>query len=234
MREVIAICDVIGVHDYDDMLQKRIEERIDAINHNYFDPNTGDYAGNVQGANAFAVDLVLGDARTFENMVKHYDNTGEFDTGIFGTDIVPRVLFERGYAQTAFNLLASEREVSFDHMRARGATTLWEEWPVKSERSHSHPMFGGPVRYLFEYLLGIGHAAPGWEKVEIKPQPVIELNYIAGSIMTPRGRIKVSINRVDDHLVINVHMDNPLGAVFVMGEARYELSKCDSQFIAMA
>lgn len=234
MREVIAICDVIGVHDYDDMLQKRIEERIDAINHNYFDPNTGDYAGNVQGANAFAVDLALGDARTFENMVKHYDSTGEFDTGIFGTDIVPRVLFERGYAQTAFNLLASEREVSFDHMRARGATTLWEEWPVKSERSHSHPMFGGPVRYLFEYLLGIGHAAPGWEKVEIKPQPVIGLNYIAGSIMTPRGRIKVSINRVDDHLVINVHMDNPLGAVFVMGEARYELSKCDSQFIAMA
>lgn len=234
MREVLAICNVLGIHDYDDMLNARIDERIKAIMDTYFDPATGNFAENEQGANAFAIDLGLGDERTFENMVRHYDEIGCFDTGIFGTDIVPRVLFERGHAQTAFNLLASEKPVSFERMRANGATTLWEEWPIKMERSHSHPMFGGVVRYLFEYLLGIGHVGAGWDNAEIKPQPVLGLNYVSGSIMTPRGRIAVRINRVDDQLIIDVHMDDPKGAVFTMGDVKYELTDTDSQFIAMA
>ena len=234
MREVLAICEVLGIHEYDDMLNARIDERVKAIMDNYFDPATGDFANNDQGSNAFAIDLGLGDERTLENMVRHYNEIGCFDTGIFGTDIVPRVLFERGYAQTAFNLISSERAVSFEAMRALGATTLWEEWPIKHERSHSHPMFGGVVRYLFEYLLGIGHVGAGWDKIEIKPQPVVGLNYVSGSIATPRGRVSVRINRVDDHLVIDVHMDDPKGAAFVLGEARYELTETDSQFIAMA
>ena len=234
MCEVLAICEVLGIHEYDDMLNARIDERVKAIMDNYFDPATGDFANNDQGSNAFAIDLGLGDERTLENMVRHYNEIGCFDTGIFGTDIVPRVLFERGYAQTAFNLISSERAVSFETMRALGATTLWEEWPIKMERSHSHPMFGGVVRYLFEYLLGIGHVGAGWDKIEIKPQPVVGLNYVSGSIATPRGRVSVRINRVDDHLVIDVHMDDPKGAAFVLGEARYELTETDSQFIAMA
>ena len=234
MREVLAICEVLGIHEYDNMLNARIDERVKAIMDNYFDPATGDFANNDQGSNAFAIDLGLGDERTLENMVRHYNEIGCFDTGIFGTDIVPRVLFERGYAQTAFNLISSERAVSFEAMRALGATTLWEEWPIKHERSHSHPMFGGVVRYLFEYLLGIGHVGAGWDNIEIKPQPVLGLNYVSGSIATPRGRVSVRINRVDDHLVIDVHMDDPKGAAFVLGEARYELTETDSQFIAMA
>ena len=234
MREVLAICEVLGIHEYDDMLNAHIDERVKAIMDNYFDPATGDFANNDQGSNAFAIDLGLGDERTLENMVRHYNEIGCFDTGIFGTDIVPRVLFERGYAQTAFNLISSERAVSFEAMRALGATTLWEEWPIKHERSHSHPMFGGVVRYLFEYLLGIGHVGAGWDNIEIKPQPVVGLNYVSGSIATPRGRVSVRINRVDDHLVIDVHMDDPKGAAFVLGEARYELTETDSQFIAMA
>ena len=119
-----------------------------------------------------------------------------FDTGIFGTDIVPRVLFERGCADTAYALLASDKPVSFDRFRQLGATTLWEYWPLGGERSHSHPMFGGPVRYLFEYLLGIGQRGAGWDQLIIKPRLIDGLSYVRGSILTPHGRVSVRINRI--------------------------------------
>ena len=232
MREVLAICEVLGVHEHDALLESRIAARAKAIVDNYFDPETGDFAGNIQGANAFAVDIGLGDERTFERMVRRYEATGCYDTGIFGTDIVTRVLFERGRAQTAFELLASEKDVSFARMRDKGATTLWEYWPLGGERSHSHPMFGAVTRYLFQYLLGIDQDGAGWEHIAIRPQPVAGLGYVAGSVTTPRGRVAVRINRVDDHMVIDVHVDEPQGAVFELGEARYELTECDTQFIA--
>lgn len=234
MREVLDMGEALDSHAHDALLEKRIAERSRAIMDNYFDAATGDFAGNVQGANAFAVDLGLGDARTFENLVRHYTDTGCYDTGIFGTDIVTRVLFERGCAQTAFDLLRSEKPVSFDRLRRLGATTLWEYWAVDKGRSHSHPMFGGVVRYLFEYLLGIRQTGAGWQNIEINPQPVTGLNYIAGSIMTPHGRIGVRINRIDAALIIDVHADQPKGIAFKLGEARYELDAQDTQFVAEA
>ena len=46
-------------------------------------------------------------------MIEHYKSTGMYDTGIFGTDIVTRILFERGHGQLAFELLTSEKEIAF-------------------------------------------------------------------------------------------------------------------------
>ena len=43
----------------------------------------------------FAIDIGLGGERAFNNIKKKYDAADAFDTGIFGTDILTRVLFER-------------------------------------------------------------------------------------------------------------------------------------------
>ncbi len=225
MREVLAICDILGDHARDAELGRRIAERSDALMRNYFDPATGDFAGNVQGANAFMLDIGLGDERTFANMARHYAETGCFDTGIFGTDIVPRVLFERGCADTAYALLASDKPVSFDRFRQLGATTLWEYWPLGGERSHSHPMFGGPVRYLFEYLLGIGQRGAGWDQLIIKPRLIDGLSYVRGSILTPHGRVSVRINRIGGEYAIDVNIDDARGGEFELDGIRRKLNQ---------
>ena len=88
--------------------------------------------------------------------MEYYRKTKEYDTGIFGTDIVTRVLFEHGDGDVAADLLMSEGKISYEEMRRRGATTLWEYWPdTTGDRSHNHPMFGAAAVYIFEYLLGI-------------------------------------------------------------------------------
>ena len=75
---------------------------------------------------------------------------GEFDTGIFGTDILIRVLCENGFKDLAYKLLTSEKENTFYNMKKHGATTLWENW--NGEASHSHPMFGVVVQYIVKYF----------------------------------------------------------------------------------
>ena len=82
--------------------------------------------------------------------VDKYEALGEFDCGIFGTDILIRTLCENGYKDLAYELLTSEKENTFYNMKKHGATTLWENW--NGAYSHSHPMFGAVVKYLVEYF----------------------------------------------------------------------------------
>ncbi len=136
-----------GDGDYMDSLIKASKESL--VRH-YYDPATHSFAGGANGADAFAVMLGLGDAKTFDNLVDKYEALGEFDTGIFGTDVLLRALCENGRTDVARTLLTSHKPTSFYNMRSHGATTLWEYW--NGDHSHSHPMFGAAVEYLIKYF----------------------------------------------------------------------------------
>ncbi len=189
--------EAIGENETVQMLSRRIEEKRQAILNAYYSPQTGSFIGDVQGANSFATDIGLGGERAYENTRKKYSAADSFDTGIFGTDILIRVLFERGDANTAFRLLTSEGKGSFYNMKNRGATTIWENWD--GERSHSHPMFGAATRYLFSFILGITQekTSAGYEHILIAPQIPDGLNYASGHITTVRGKISVTFKRTE-------------------------------------
>ena len=189
--------EAIGENETAQMLGRRIEEKRQAILNAYYSPQTGSFIGDVQGANSFATDIGLGGERAYENTRKKYSAADSFDTGIFGTDILIRVLFERGDANTAFRLLTSEGKGSFYNMKKQGATTIWENWD--GERSHSHPMFGAATRYLFSFILGITQEkkSAGYEHILIAPQIPDGLNYASGHITTVRGQISVTFKRTE-------------------------------------
>ncbi|MBQ7543171.1 MAG: family 78 glycoside hydrolase catalytic domain [Clostridia bacterium] len=170
----------------------------------YFDPETGDFAADGNGANAFALDVGLGDERTLRNLVAHVRALDCVHTGIFGTDVVPRILFENGFADLAYRFLTFRKQPSFGYMRACGATTLWEEW--NDPRSMSHPMFGAAVRYLFQYILGVRQTKDscGFAKVVIDPADIPDLTAAQGRLMTVRGTIAVDLCRKSGTLKIQL------------------------------
>lgn len=131
-------------------LEKRLEEEKTALLENYFDTESGTFCGSAEAADAYGFDIGLGNEKTLKAIVDKYDKLGEFDTGIFGTDILIRVLCENGHKDLAFKLLTSKKENSFYNMKKHGATTLWENW--NGESSHSHPMFGAVVAYIVAYF----------------------------------------------------------------------------------
>ncbi len=196
MRKIALILQKDGdIAEYD----AKIRERKRAIQAAYFNTFDGNFVMNVQGANAFAVDLGLGNATTYANMVSYYKKLGYFDTGIFATDVLIRTLFEHGDAELAVDILTNNGSQGYEHWRQNGATTFHEYWDSNRSRSHCHPMFGAPVAYFFEYLLGIRQTEDscGYSELVICPQALSRFGRMSGSMETPRGRVSVSYERED-------------------------------------
>lgn len=223
------IAEILNERQMLPVFQARMDCCSQAVLRAYYSPMTHSFLGDLQGANSFAVDIGLGDEHTYENIVKKYTVLGEFDTGIFGTDILPRLLFERGNAELAAGLLASKGKNAFYNMQRHGATTLWEYWDGK--RSHSHPMFGAATRYLFQYLLGIRQreGTAGYVDVLIAPQPVSFLQHYSGHVTTPNGRIAVQYQRQEGvhHFVVQLAQEIP--AEFQFGSYREQLHSGENQ-----
>jgi len=75
-------------------------------------------------------------------------------------------------------------------MLEKGATTLWESWDFpETSPSRNHPMFGSVDEWFYRSLLGINSAAPGFEKIIIKPQPAGDLTWAKGSYNSVHGKI---------------------------------------------
>ncbi len=223
MKMVLELAEIIGKKEQAAHLPELIEKASKMVDIAYFSPMTHCYCGDVQGANCLALDAGLGDEKTLEMTVDKYRDRECFDTGIVATDVLPRILFESGNAQLAFDLINSRKLPSFGYMMEHGATTLWEDW--LPERSLNHPMFGALTRYLFTYLLGISQAkdSAGFEKVVIAPQLVDGLNKASGYITVPVGRICVAYEKNSDGVEFTVTIPENISAEFICGDYKTTL-----------
>ena len=195
----------------------------EAIVAKYFDPESGDFCKNKNGANVFAIDIGLGDSRTFPNLCKKYEDLGGFDTGIFGTEALIRILGERERADLVYRLLSSrQKNRSFYYMHECGATTLWEWW--HGERSHSHPMFGGCLKALFTAFLGINPTEAGYKRVRISPSDIPELGNTEGYITTSEGKLGVKIVR-EEKLTVTVEIPKSTVAEFEFRDKKETLTE---------
>jgi hypothetical protein len=93
LNQMCEIARILGKEEDIPEYSAKAQQRKKAIQAAYFNTFDGNFVMNVQGANAYAVDLGLGNETTYENMKRYYEKLGHFDTGIFATDILTRVLF---------------------------------------------------------------------------------------------------------------------------------------------
>ena len=148
LQMTIEIAEVLGKSSKE--LKARYKDVKKVFMDKYYDKKTSTFYGSVEASDAYGYDLGFGNEKTLQAIVNKYEKLGEFDTGIFGTDILLRTLCENGHKDLAFKLLTNEKENSFYNMKKHGATTLWENWD--GAHSHSHPMFGAVVKYIVEYF----------------------------------------------------------------------------------
>ncbi len=225
LQTMCSIARIIGHAEDVAAYEEKIAWRKNAIRAAFFNTFDDNFIMNVQGANAFALDIGLGNDKTYQNMVRYYEKVGGFDTGIFGTDILTRVLFERGNDDLVVELLASDGPQGFEHWRQSGATTFHEYWDSSRSRSHNHPMFGAPVAYFFEYLLGIGQTedSAGYESLVIAPRAVSRFGWMKGSMQIPSGEVAVSYRHTEDGVIFDVTVPTGVRAVFRYEEREIQL-----------
>jgi hypothetical protein len=128
-------------------------------------------------------------------------------------------LFEacRRTGQVAY--LLERLRLWFDH-RAQGFCTTMES--PEPSRSDCHAWGAHPVFHYYATILGIRPAAPGFERVQIRPQ-LGELTAASGIMVHPRGDISVTVRRSGGRTECEVTLPPGLRGELVLGNRRTQL-----------
>ncbi len=183
----------------------------DAIVRKFLVPNTGRFDNATQSAQIFALWYQLSPEKekTYDIMMKEFERHNmHLATGIFSTKMMFDVFRENDKNDVAYAIANQPDYPGWGNMIANGATTLWETWAYpESGPSQNHPMFGSVDEWFYRSLLGINPAAPGFEKIIIKPQPVKDLTWAKGSYNSVHGNIVSDWNMMNDQF--NLHISIP-------------------------
>ena len=218
MQQVIEAGEILGRESETAHLPERMERVKRAIMAAYYSPAQHYFCGDIQGTSCLALQIGLGDKEVEKRMCAKYAELGMYDTGIIATEVLTRWLFENGHGQIAFNLMASNEDVSFAYMARNGATTIWENWSGRDSRNH--PMFGAVTKNLFKYFLGIRQPddSAGFKKAIISPVFVDGINRAKGHITTENGVISVDFTKACGKAHIKIFADERIDATFVYGD----------------
>jgi alpha-L-rhamnosidase len=131
------------------------------------------------------------------------------NTGIVGTRYILDVLAENGHADLAYQLVTQTTYPSWGYMIEEGATTLWERWEYLTDvgmNSQNHIMLGSVDAWFYRFLAGIqlDLPEPGWQRINIKPYVLGELNFVSGSVNTFKGLVSSKWTKHYDSLEFEV------------------------------
>ncbi|RYG27278.1 MAG: alpha-L-rhamnosidase, partial [Chitinophagaceae bacterium] len=188
-------------------LAKSIKENIIA---KYHVPATGRFDNATQSAQLFALyyDLAPDRDKSFDVLSKEFErHKWHISTGIFSTKMMFDVLRENNMNDAAYRIANQKDFPGWGYMLENGATTLWETWAFpESDPSRNHPMFGSVDEWFFRSLGGINPLAPGFKRIQIKPQPAGDLSWVKTSYNSVHGKIvsdwKKQANGFQMHIVI--------------------------------
>ncbi len=225
------ICKIIGNEQEIPTLAERYEVVRAAIQKEFLDESTGDYCGNIQGANAFAIKAGVADERAVVRLIDFYKAERSFNVGIFGLDFVSAVLLENGEDDLFIEMLNADQEGCFLEWKKKGATTLYEDW--KNARSHNHPMFGSVVKYFYQYILGIKQCqnSNSFEEIEISPLRFEKITKARGEITTKNGVIAVELNGVNKEREFIIDVPQNTRATFQVNGSKQTLKSGRNRII---
>lgn len=171
-------------------LAARIRESIVS---KYQVPNTGRFDNGTQSAQLFSLWYHLTPERekSFKVLMSEFErHKWHVSSGIFGVMMMFDVLREADRNEVAYTIANQRDFPGWGHMIRNGATTLWETWEYPDNSpSQNHPMFGSIEEWFYRSLLGINPLAPGFRKIQIKPQPAGDLVWARGSYASIAGKI---------------------------------------------
>ena len=129
---------------------------------------------------------------------------GKLSTGFLGTPYSLDVLADHGHAELAIQLLLRREYPSWGYMVERGATTIWERWNSDMEgvggglamNSFNHYALGAVVGFLYRRLAGIAPAAPGFDRIDIRPLILAPLDHVEGQYRSSKGLIRSAWRRL--------------------------------------
>lgn len=169
------------------------------FNSAFYDPLTNHYWQGKQGSDVFALGLGLVPddkyEKVFAAMLNHLHSLNyHFDTGIFATPLLLKVLSDNGKVDMAYKLMDQRDFPGYSYLLDSKNSTLWETWDGGGDPGgcgHCHPMFGSVVAWFYNSLGGIkpDTSNPGMKHFYVEPRAATDLKYCKASYMSLYGEI---------------------------------------------
>ena len=197
-RIVAAAAAVLG-HEEDASTYGELAERIRvAFNDRFFDPAAASYASGSQ--TSLALPLWFGIVpdghreRVLASLVRRIREVddGHLETGTMGTAALQQVLGAGGEAEAMLRIATQTTYPSWGDQIERGATTVWETWGGDPDFSRNMKLMASVEKFLFRDVAGLTPAAPGWERIMVRPRLTHLLSHASASVETPRGTAAVA------------------------------------------
>jgi alpha-L-rhamnosidase len=184
-----------------------------AINNKYLNKETGIYGSGLQ--TELSVALYWGivpdslKSKVAENLATRViQDDKHIDVGLLGTKAILNALSENGYAELAYEVALQETYPSWGWWIKNGATTLYENWDITSDRdlSMNHIMFGEIGAWFYKGLGGIfpDPENPGFKNIILKPNFISSLDQFEADHDCPSGKIISKWERNSDNLKYSV------------------------------
>jgi alpha-L-rhamnosidase len=190
----------------------------------YFVKNAGRFDNGTQSAQILGLWYNLSDVdveRSFKTLMSEFERHDmHVSSGIFGVKMMFDVLRQYDKNEIAYQIANQRDFPGWGHMLANDATTLWESWEFpETVPSRNHPMFGSVDEWFYRSLLGINPLAPGFARIQIKPQPAGDLTWAKGTYESVRGTIASDWKIEAGKFILSVSIPvNTIAEIWVPGK----------------
>jgi alpha-L-rhamnosidase len=146
-------------------------------------------------------------------------------TGFAGTPFITWALSETGHVGDAYRLLLEEECPSWLYPVSMGATTIWERWDSMlpdgsinpgEMTSFNHYALGAVADWIYQVVLGIRPAEPGYRRILIQPTPGPGIDWAKGAYDSASGRIEVSWSGTAEAFSLDVTIPAGIEAEIVL------------------
>ncbi len=146
-------------------------------------------------SSAFAVAFGLSDPELEEKVTSFLLGKG-MEASPYGAQYFLEALYKIGQGQKALNLLTSTQKRSWYNMLRIGSTITTEAWDFdyKDNMDLNHAWGAAPANIIPQQLMGVQPLAPGFSKIQIKPQTG-NLEWAWLTMPTVKGQVIVKIKK---------------------------------------
>lgn len=171
----------------------------DTFNRAFLDAERGIYVDGMGTnhaslhANMFAAVFHLVPEQYRQSVARHIVSRG-MSCSVYGAQFLLDALYDLNQPDAALALLTSQSDRSWANMLREGSTITMEAWGNrwKPNQDWNHAWGAAPANIIPFRLMGVRPLAPGFDVVEIRPQPG-SLGEAACQVPTPKGPVTVRL-----------------------------------------
>jgi hypothetical protein len=199
----------------------------EAFNKKYFHPDTFQYDGGSQTANAMALYMNLVEPqnrdKVLANIIKDLKaNNNALTAGDIGFRYLMQTLEDGGASQLIFDMNNRSDVPGYGYQLAHGATSLTESWQALRNVSNNHLMLGHLMEWFYSGLAGIKQtdSSIAFKKILIHPEVVGDIKDVKASYQSPYGLIKSEWHKTATSFNLKVTIPvNTTAVIDVCGDA---------------